>query len=69
MQVEAESVDGVAACPGCGVPGRRVHSRYQRRVADPAMAGRRVWILVRFAGSSASRSAALGRRSSSRSRD
>jgi hypothetical protein len=28
------------ACPGCGTRGDRVHSRYQRRLLDTAVAGR-----------------------------
>lgn len=33
-----------AACPGCGERSSRVHSRYQRRLADAAIGGRRVVI-------------------------
>jgi transposase len=33
-----------AACPGCGACSRRVHSRYERRLADAAIGGRRVVI-------------------------
>ena len=29
-----------ASCPGCGVASRRVHSRYERRLIDPAIGGR-----------------------------
>jgi transposase len=36
-----------AACPGCGQASGRVHSRYERRVADAAAAGRRVVIRLR----------------------
>ena len=34
----------LAACPGCGIVSGRVHSRYQRRLADTAVGGRRVVI-------------------------
>ncbi|MGH3814016.1 MAG: ISL3 family transposase [Pseudonocardiaceae bacterium] len=36
-----------AACPGCGGESARVHSRYERRLADAAVAGRRVEICLR----------------------
>lgn len=36
-----------AACPGCGRVSGRVHSRYERRVADASVAGRRVVIRLR----------------------
>ena len=41
-----------ASCPGCGRFSVRVHSRYQRRLADAAICGRPVVIrlTVRFAG-------------------
>ena len=35
-----------AACPGCGVVSRRVHSRYQRRLADTASGGQEVLICL-----------------------
>jgi transposase len=38
---------GEAACPGCGRSSRRVHSRYERRLADAAIGGRRVVIRLR----------------------
>jgi hypothetical protein len=40
---------GAAACPACGRSSRRVHSHYQRRLADTAIGGRRVmiWLQVR----------------------
>jgi transposase len=34
-------------CPGCGGESDRVHSRYERRLADAAVAGRRVEIRLR----------------------
>jgi zinc-finger of transposase IS204/IS1001/IS1096/IS1165 len=36
-----------AACPGCGRSSGRVHSRYERRLADAAIGGRRVVIRLR----------------------
>jgi transposase len=33
-----------AACPRCGRPSARVHSRYRRRLADAAIGGRKVMI-------------------------
>ncbi|WP_369220599.1 ISL3 family transposase [Streptomyces sp. R39] len=43
--VVARARDGTAVpCPGCGVPTRRVHSRYRRRLADAAVGGRPVVI-------------------------
>ncbi|HEY0696128.1 MAG TPA: ISL3 family transposase [Kribbella sp.] len=36
-----------AACPGCGRVTARVHSRYERRVSDAAVAGRRVTLRLR----------------------
>lgn len=36
-----------AACPGCGQASGRVHSRYERRVADAAAASQRVVIRLR----------------------
>jgi transposase len=33
-----------AVCPGCGLVSARVHSRYQRRLADAAIGGRNVMI-------------------------
>jgi hypothetical protein len=36
-----------ACCPGCGGESSRVHSRYERGLADAAVAGRRVEIRLR----------------------
>ncbi|MCI2424381.1 ISL3 family transposase [Saccharopolyspora sp. K220] len=36
----------MAACPGCGTESARVHSRYQRRLADASIAGRVVVLLL-----------------------
>ena len=38
---------GAVACPWCGRPSGRVHSRYERRLADAAVGGRRVVIRLR----------------------
>jgi hypothetical protein len=35
-----------AACPSCGVPSGRTHSRYRRRLADVAVGGRRLVIAL-----------------------
>jgi len=40
----ARTCAGEAACPGCGVVSRRVHSRYQRRLSDTASGGQEVLI-------------------------
>jgi transposase len=36
-----------ATCPSCGHPSTRVHSRYQRRLADATIGGRRVVLRLR----------------------
>ena len=36
-----------AACPACGVASRRVHSRYDRRLLDTAVAGQETLIQLR----------------------
>ncbi len=45
--IGARSRASQVACPGCGRLSARVHSRYERRVADAAVAGRRVVIRLR----------------------
>lgn len=35
-----------SACPECGVPASRVHSRYQRRLSDLPLAGRPVRLIL-----------------------
>ena len=40
----ARTCAGGAACPGCGVTSRQVHSRYQRWLADTASGGQQVLI-------------------------
>ena len=44
MHVLARTCAPAAACPGCGVVSRRVHSRYQRQLADTASGGQEVLI-------------------------
>jgi transposase len=44
--ITVRSTASVSACPSCGAVSRRVHSRYQRRVADLPLAGRSVQLLV-----------------------
>lgn len=41
---EARSAREQADCPGCGSTSARVHSRYQRRLADAALGNRPVVI-------------------------
>jgi transposase len=43
--VRARSDDG--RCPGCGMVSSRVHSRYERRLADAAAGGQRVVVRLR----------------------
>src|SRR5262245_17823603 len=40
--VAAATTPSVVACPACGTPSDRVHSRYVRRAADLPWQGRRV---------------------------
>ena len=47
MQIWAHPRAMQACCPGCGGESSRVHSRYERRLADAAVAGRRVEIRLR----------------------
>ncbi|MEV5646398.1 ISL3 family transposase [Streptomyces flaveolus] len=37
VRFQVRSREGSAACPGCGQMARRVHSRYERKVADTAV--------------------------------
>jgi hypothetical protein len=37
--ITATAAGGWGSCPGCGTSSVRVHSRYQRRVADAPIAG------------------------------
>ena len=42
VRIEAVTTSTDAACSGCGTASRRVHSRYQRRLADTGIGGRQV---------------------------
>jgi transposase len=46
VRVVARTLPGTASCPSCGLPSDKVHSRYQRRLADVALAGRRMVIVL-----------------------
>ena len=45
--VHAQPVSAAAACPTCGYPSKRLHSRYTRILADLPWQGRLVSIYVR----------------------
>jgi transposase len=47
VRIRAKTVCPEAACPACGVVSRRVHSRYERRLSDTAIAGRETLIHLR----------------------
>lgn len=47
MLIQDSTVDQPAACPTCATVSTRVHSRYQRRLYDTAIAGREVVIRLR----------------------
>jgi hypothetical protein len=47
VRIWARPRAGRGACPCCGAGSARVHSRYERRLADAAVAGRRVEIQLR----------------------
>lgn len=47
LLIVVRSIARTSACPGCGAPSDRVHSRYRRTLADLPMAGRRVRLIVR----------------------
>jgi transposase len=47
VQIWAHPRAVAACCPGCGGESIRVHSRYERRLADAAAAGQRVEIRLR----------------------
>lgn len=44
VRIEAAAEGGKAACPDCGVFSARVHSRYERRLADTAVGGQELTI-------------------------
>jgi hypothetical protein len=47
IEIEASARGSTAVCPGCGERSRRVHSRYERRLADAAVGGQPVRIRLR----------------------
>jgi transposase len=46
MRLEARAVAASGQCPDCGSPSARVHSHYQRRLADLPLSGRVMRILL-----------------------
>jgi transposase len=46
LRIDAVTMDGGAACPGCGALSARVHSRYERRIADAPVGGQPVPIAL-----------------------
>ncbi|WP_353036587.1 transposase family protein [Mesorhizobium sp. M1328] len=46
MLITVRSSSTASLCPGCGTRSQRIHSRYQRRLADLPMAGKPVRIVV-----------------------
>jgi transposase len=48
LRVQAAADQVEASCPDCGGASRRVHSRYQRRIYDQAVAGRRTVIHLKL---------------------
>jgi zinc-finger of transposase IS204/IS1001/IS1096/IS1165 len=47
VHVLAETCASGAACPGCGVLSRRVHSHYQRRLSDTPSGCQEVLVILR----------------------
>ncbi|HEX6525846.1 MAG TPA: transposase family protein [Streptosporangiaceae bacterium] len=46
VRITARATASSASCPGCGPESRRVHSRYERRLPDTAIAGGEVVIIL-----------------------
>lgn len=46
MLITVRPTSTAGLCPGCGTRSQRIHSRYQRRLADLLMAGKPVRIVV-----------------------
>ncbi len=44
--ITVRSAAGASACPGCGTPSERVHSRYRRHLTDLPISGRPVRLVV-----------------------
>jgi hypothetical protein len=47
IRVHAQTASVAARCPVCSTPSRRVHSRYERRLLDAAVAGRETVLHLR----------------------
>lgn len=47
VRIQASTRGSQAVCPACGTMSRRVHSRYERRLADTAAGGHEVVICLR----------------------
>lgn len=47
VHIEARPRSATAVCPACGVASSRVHSRYERTLADVAVGGQQVVIRLR----------------------
>jgi hypothetical protein len=47
VRIEARRQTEQAACPACGMLSGRMHSRYDRRLSDTAIAGREILICLR----------------------
>lgn len=48
VRIRARTRQADGDCPDCGGASRRVHSRYERRINDHAVAGRRTVIHLRL---------------------
>lgn len=46
LRIDARPAAGSACCQGCGTESRRVHGRYRRRLADLAVGGRAVTVML-----------------------
>jgi zinc-finger of transposase IS204/IS1001/IS1096/IS1165 len=46
VRIEATTTKLEATCPGCATVSRRVHSRYQRKLADAGMGNREIEVLL-----------------------
>ncbi|OYD60794.1 ISL3 family transposase [Rhodococcus sp. OK302] len=46
VRIRASPLSTSASCPACGVSSKRVHSRYERMLADTAIAGRSSYVVL-----------------------
>jgi bacterioferritin (cytochrome b1) len=46
MMIRVRPVSRASLCPGCGTRSERIHSRYQRRLADLPLAGKSVRLVI-----------------------